>query len=239
VARADVAALSDAADELVLMPVLAETAETASYWGDPDALDWALADHQVQDALLPVARAVAQSTAARWWPEPVARDTQHYVEWAGADSGPPFLSGASQELAAWRSATLEDERPAAGRCQTEPWTRGQASRIAGEHATRQARALTPFVRHRQLKRRQLSDSLPGSAPPGQRPGAAPSCSSRSPGPLMTTSPSRSGPGTPTSLSGISAGAALSPAAICADDQRQLCAVNGAPSTPTNKLYPAY
>ncbi len=98
----DLAALAAAADELVLVPALADTAAMAMYWQEPDLVDWALRDHRVQDALLPVARAVAQSPAARWWAEPVARGARRYVEWAGAGQGPALLSGANGELAAWR-----------------------------------------------------------------------------------------------------------------------------------------
>jgi hypothetical protein len=115
VARADPGALADATDELVLMPALADAAGTAMYWQEPDPDDWALTDRQVQAALLPIATAVADSPAARWWSEPVALETQQYVEWTGAHREPPLLSGADQELAAWRSATLEDERAAAER----------------------------------------------------------------------------------------------------------------------------
>jgi len=111
----DLAALAAAADELVLVPALADAAAVAMYWQEPDLVDWALRDHRVQDALLPVARAVAQSPAARWWAEPVARGAQRYVEWAGAGQGPALLSGAGGELAAWRSATLAEERSAARR----------------------------------------------------------------------------------------------------------------------------
>src|SRR6266704_3604616 len=115
VGLADLAALAAAADELVLVPALADTAAMAMYWQEPDPVDGALRDHRIQNALLPIARAVAQSPAARWWAEPVAREAQRYVEWAGAGHGPARLSGASGELAAWRSATLAEERSAARR----------------------------------------------------------------------------------------------------------------------------
>ena len=115
VARADPAALADATDELVLMPALADTAAMAMYWQEPDPVDWALTDAQVQAELLPIATAVADSPAARWWTELVAPDAQQYVTWNGANQEPPLLSGAGQELEAWRSATLEDERQAAHR----------------------------------------------------------------------------------------------------------------------------
>lgn len=65
VARADLAALADAADELVLLPALAETAEMASYRGEPDHLDRALTDRRVREALLPIAGVVAASPTAR------------------------------------------------------------------------------------------------------------------------------------------------------------------------------
>jgi hypothetical protein len=115
VARAHPGALAAAADELVLMPALADTAAMAMYWEEPDPVDWALTDSQVQNALLPIASAVAESPGARWWQEPVALDTQQYVEWEGADRRPILLSGADQELATWRSATREEERSAAQR----------------------------------------------------------------------------------------------------------------------------
>jgi hypothetical protein len=115
VTHANPEALADATDALVLVPALAETAGMAMYWQKPDPVDWALNDHQVQESLLPIARAVAQSPATRWWAEPMAPDTQQYVEWVEADRGPPLLTGTGQELEAWRSATLEEERSAAER----------------------------------------------------------------------------------------------------------------------------
>jgi hypothetical protein len=98
-ALADLAALAAAADELVLLAALAHAVDVADYWEEPDPVDWALRDPPAQDALLPVARAVARSPAAHWWPAPVARDAQRLVQWEppGQDAAP--LSGARRNRA--------------------------------------------------------------------------------------------------------------------------------------------
>jgi hypothetical protein len=48
-ALVDLAALAAAADYLVLVPALADAAEMAMYWQEPDPVDWTLRDHQVQE----------------------------------------------------------------------------------------------------------------------------------------------------------------------------------------------
>lgn len=119
VAAADLTAA--AAEETSLLEPLRSSVDAAKYWQPPEELDQALAEPAVAEALGPVARAVTAWSAAAWWGNPLARDKQQFVEaldpeWArSAPDGGPALSGAADELAAWRDSTLEDERGAAAR----------------------------------------------------------------------------------------------------------------------------
>ena len=121
VAGADLTAFAAAAEETNLLEPLRSSVDAAMYWQPPDELDRALAEPAVAEALGPVARAVTAWSAAAWWGTPLPRDKQQFVEaldpeWArAAPDGGPALSGAADELAAWRDSTLEDERGAAAR----------------------------------------------------------------------------------------------------------------------------
>jgi hypothetical protein len=111
-ARTDLDSTVVRAGALTLLAALVEPVETAMYWQEPDDADHALSARQARDALLPVAQAVAVAPEARWWTSPIAADSQQYVEWPGEHGGPPSLAGTATELAAWRTATIEDEQAA-------------------------------------------------------------------------------------------------------------------------------
>ena len=115
VAQTDLGSIAATAGDRPLLEALGESVARAMYWQEPDQVDRALTNLAVREALLPIARAVAVAPAAQWWPAPVAADRQQYVEWLGWPDDPPALTGAGATLAAWRSATLEDERSAGGR----------------------------------------------------------------------------------------------------------------------------
>ncbi len=123
VARTDLDAIAATADELALLPGLAESVVWAMYWQEPDAVDQALAGPAARDALIPVARAVTTAPAAQWWASPVS-DGQRYVEWLGEAGTSPALTGADAELASWRAATMADKRSAIERPEdpTAPWS---------------------------------------------------------------------------------------------------------------------
>jgi hypothetical protein len=112
VARTDLDSIVAGASELSLLAALAQPVELAMYWQEPDDEDHAIADKAVQAVLRPVARAVTTAPAARWWPAPVAIDRQRYAERLSEHDDSPTLTGTAAKLAAWRHATLEDERSA-------------------------------------------------------------------------------------------------------------------------------
>jgi hypothetical protein len=124
VARTDPGATVAQADGLTLLAVLAEPVAMAMYWQEPDDEDLALAGPAVRDALLPIAQAVTAAPAAHWWATAVAGDHQQYVEWLGDRDYSPALAGTAGKLAAWRSATAEDERSARDRPEdpAAPWS---------------------------------------------------------------------------------------------------------------------
>ena len=112
VALTDLDSVVTHADELTLLAALAEPVETAMYWQEPDDEDLALADQTVRDALLPVSEAVTTAPAASWWSTPAGTARQQYVEWLAPGGGPPSVTGATAELAAWRAALTEEEQAA-------------------------------------------------------------------------------------------------------------------------------
>jgi hypothetical protein len=82
------------------------------YWQEPDDEDLALADPVVRGALLPMAQALISAPAASWWATPAATTHQQYVAWLAEGGSPPSITGATAELAAWRTALIEEERAA-------------------------------------------------------------------------------------------------------------------------------
>lgn len=124
VARTDLDARVVRAGQLTLLAALVEPVQTAMYWQEPDDDDYALSTRKVRDALLPVAQAVTIAPEARWWTSPVAASSQRYVEWLGEHGGPPALTATASEVAAWRTATIEDELSAQERPEdpSAPWS---------------------------------------------------------------------------------------------------------------------
>jgi hypothetical protein len=102
-------------DDAALVQPLAESVTWAMYWQPPDGVDRALAHPGVADTLRPVAHAVTNAPAARWWPGGADLGIQQYVDPVPGGSGGPPLSGAAGRLAAWRLAAAEGERLAAER----------------------------------------------------------------------------------------------------------------------------
>ena len=114
IAASDLASLA-ASDKAVLLELLAEADDTAMYWQAPDEMDEALAFPEVEDAMGPVAAALAAAPGAAWWSSPVAPDHQQQVELLGPHAAAPKPTGAAGQLAAWHSASLEEDRRARGR----------------------------------------------------------------------------------------------------------------------------
>jgi hypothetical protein len=112
------------ADQLTLLAALVEPVQTVMYWQEPDDDDYALSTREVRDALLPVAQAVTIAPEARWWTSPVAASSQQYVEWLGEHDSPPALTATASGLAAWPTATIEDELSAQERPEdpSAPWS---------------------------------------------------------------------------------------------------------------------
>lgn len=124
VVRTDLDATVRHADELTLLTALVNPVDRAMYWQEPDDEDIALADPAVRDVLLPIAQAVTAASAARWWSTPIASNHQQYVEWLSEHDYSPALIGTAADLAAWHSATTEDERSARKRPKdpSAPWS---------------------------------------------------------------------------------------------------------------------
>ena len=109
--RAVVAGMSDVA----LVEPLAESVTWAMYWQAPDHVDRALAHPALAATLRPVAHAVTDAPAARWWSSGIDAGAQQYVEPIRDGGEGPSLSGAADRLVIWLAATGEEERSAAGR----------------------------------------------------------------------------------------------------------------------------
>lgn len=137
--------LGATSDPTAFLPALAAAVGSVLHWQPPDETDQILADPRVREALVPVAEAVAAAPGAAWWGEPIARDEQYEVNFAGGpggtdpggggtDLGPgapePGVGGAGPgvggptrlpaasprtALRRWRADTLADERAAAER----------------------------------------------------------------------------------------------------------------------------
>jgi len=119
VAGSDVDALAAAREPTSFLAGLADAVSWAMYWQEPDDRDRRLADERVTDALGPVAEAVSRASAAAWWSTTIDRATQHEVVFDDPDgrSSPDPPDNGFAALAAWREATLENERRAADRPQ--------------------------------------------------------------------------------------------------------------------------
>jgi hypothetical protein len=107
-------ALAVARDATSFLAALAHAVASAMYWQEPDDRDRRLADERVADALGPVAEALSRAPAAAWWRTAIDHAAQHEVVFDDPDgrSSPDPPDNGLGALAAWREATLEDERRA-------------------------------------------------------------------------------------------------------------------------------
>ena len=115
VARSDFGALAVAREPASFLAALADAVTFAMYWQEPDDRDRRLADARVADVLWPVAEAVTRAPAAAWWSATLDRVEQHEVVFDTDRPLPDPPEDGRGALAAWREATLADERRAAGR----------------------------------------------------------------------------------------------------------------------------
>lgn len=102
-----------ARDEAALLPALADSTDRAMYWQEPDQVDQALAAPEIRSVLLPAARAIAAAPGALWWSAPIDLDRQFHVQIEQAC--PPTARPVADELAEWRTTTVEDELRARSR----------------------------------------------------------------------------------------------------------------------------
>jgi hypothetical protein len=112
-------ALAAAREPTSFLAALADAVTWAMYWQEPGDRDRRLADAGVAEALWPVAEVVSRAPAAACWSTTIDRATQHEVVFDDPDgrSVPDSPGNGREALAAWREATLEDERRAADRPQ--------------------------------------------------------------------------------------------------------------------------
>jgi hypothetical protein len=98
----------DRDDPLAVIPMLAEVAEDAGYWGGAPATD-PLGHPDVIAELHPVAARLAGSAGCRWWWSGIDRGAQRYVQWTARQS-PPELASAAKMLRDADAEADEDER---------------------------------------------------------------------------------------------------------------------------------
>jgi len=107
--RFDPAVLA-AAGELDLLGPLAQSVCSAMYWQEPWARERLLDTWSVHAGLVPIAQALADSTATAWWSGPTDRARQHTVIW---EHGGPLveLQPCQVALQRWRDRlTAEVQR---------------------------------------------------------------------------------------------------------------------------------
>jgi hypothetical protein len=117
VARSDVGALAVAREPASFFLALADAVAWAMYWQEPDDRDRRLSDPRVAEQLTPVADAVSNALAARWWWWPLDPAIQHEVVFDDPDgrSLPDPPDDGRVALLDWRARTLKDESSAADR----------------------------------------------------------------------------------------------------------------------------
>ena len=113
----DVDGIAGLGEPLVLLDALGTAVDSALYWEEPGERDELLGHDQALAALEPIARALVEAPAARWWWSPLDEDTQSIVRWL--DEGRrrahgPELAGTPERLRRWRADTLAEERRAHG-----------------------------------------------------------------------------------------------------------------------------
>ena len=100
-----------------LLKALEVAVSGAMYWQEPDHLDRFLSLPQSRELLLPAADRVTSSAAAIWWAEPMAAGAQYEVQFIDPRMPGPgaLVNNPQDELRRWVSATIAEEREAAGR----------------------------------------------------------------------------------------------------------------------------
>ncbi len=108
-------------DPLMFLGPMDETVAAARYWQSPDERDVVAADPAVVERLRPVAAAIAAAPGAAWWTTPAdPADLRYTSRFDTQRAVPPPLTGAAQQLADWRIATLADNRRAATERSADP-----------------------------------------------------------------------------------------------------------------------
>lgn len=110
----DPAPLAGERDELRMLEPLAQAVSLAAYWQPPYEDDVVVAMPEVQDGLLPMARAILSAPAAAWWSSDLSGG-QRFVEWDDRPGARLDLGPAAGKLAAWKAATTAEEADAASR----------------------------------------------------------------------------------------------------------------------------
>jgi hypothetical protein len=101
--------LADPEPELVLH-ALSAAVDGAMYWQEPSGEDVLSATPAVREALERVASHVTGAPGVTWWADPIARDDQHQVTWAGEAT--PDQTSAAGRLARWRADVAQQEERA-------------------------------------------------------------------------------------------------------------------------------
>jgi hypothetical protein len=101
-------------DPLAFVPALDASVSEAMGWQEPHEDDRLTADPSVEEALRPIAAAIAESPAAAWWDSPIdlsgLRCTSRYEERFPATT--PSLVGAADALHEWRRDEVTENEDA-------------------------------------------------------------------------------------------------------------------------------
>ena len=93
-------------DPAAFLEPVADTVAFAMYWQPPREEEVIAGHPQVQDALRPLAVAIAAAPATAWWNSPVDLTTLRCTHWTDAHSPTPALTGAAANLLKWREQTV-------------------------------------------------------------------------------------------------------------------------------------
>lgn len=107
--------------ERTLLLALAAAVDTARYWQEPDGEDVLVSSPRVRTSLGRVAAAIAASTSAAGWVEPMDTREQWAVGFPGTTgAGPPSPTTARDTLAEWHAQQVDEETLAGRERPTNP-----------------------------------------------------------------------------------------------------------------------
>ena len=102
VSATDLEAVAGWQDPAQFHNALGQTVRSAMYWQPPHDEDRLLELPDLREVLAPVAEAIVNAPATRWWSTPLADDDQHFVQWLDqVPMDPPGLVDTEEILRLW------------------------------------------------------------------------------------------------------------------------------------------